>query len=216
MKIRRERLRISLQINLYWCRIVYDDVETERESVPLSICRESWFNGINDWKRWFIVEWWWNFGCKQDLSTREPSSLWKYASLSFWGLCMLIGWILEKSLESLPGVSYQGLYPKGWVYRRRIRIHGWTMWKGGCRCCCPSQLQEFLTSNTSHLKSLLVNTNGYIVKVVFHVFIYNNRFHTANIYELSLFLRYLLVKLPDEVFPFIRGDDVIEEGWIDN
>ena len=76
----------------------------------------------------------------------------------------------------------------------------------------PSQLQEFLTSNTSHLKSLLVNTNGYIVKVVFHVFIYNNRFHTANIYELSLFLRYLLVKLPDEVFPFIRGDDVIEEG----
>ena len=66
--------------------------------------------------------------------------------------------------------------------------------------------------NCRNLKSLLVNTNGYIVKVVFHVFIYNNRFHTANIYELSLFLRYLLVKLPDEVFPFIRGDDVIEEG----
>ena len=53
------------------------------------------------------------------------------------------------------------------------------------------------------------------MKVVFHVFIYNNRFHTANIYELSLFLRYLLVKLPDEVFPYVRGDDVGTEGCID-
>lgn len=40
------------------------------------------------------------------------------------------------------------------------------------------------------------------------VFIGNNTRNTANQYELSYFLRFVLVKLPDEVFPFITGDDV--------
>ena len=75
---------------------------------------------------------------------------------------------------------------------------------------CFFSFQRFLTSNSSVLRKLLRNTRGYIVRCAVTVFIGNNSRNTANIYELSYFLRFILTKCPDDVFPYITGEDV----WI--
>lgn len=72
----------------------------------------------------------------------------------------------------------------------------------------PSHSQSFLTSNTTHLHSLLQHYNGSIVETVMRIFVHNNSRHTMNNYELSLFLRTLFVKLPNDILPYIDYDDV--------
>ena len=73
----------------------------------------------------------------------------------------------------------------------------------------PPHFQSFLTSNTTHLHSLLQHYNGSVVETVLHVFVHNNSHHTMNNYELSLFLRTLFVKLPNDILPYIDYDDVL-------
>ena len=46
------------------------------------------------------------------------------------------------------------------------------------------------------------------METVLRVFVHNNSRHTINNYELSLFLRTLFVKLPNDLLPFLDYDDV--------
>ena len=71
------------------------------------------------------------------------------------------------------------------------------------------KVNSFLTSNTTHLHSLLQHYNGSIVETVMRIFIHNNSRHTMNNYELSLFLRTLFVKLPNDILPYIDYDDIL-------
>lgn len=60
-------------------------------------------------------------------------------------------------------------------------------------------------SNVGNLKSLLNATKDYMISIVFPVFLTNNTYNDANIYELSLFLKFLLIMTPDQIFPYIKG-----------
>lgn len=60
-------------------------------------------------------------------------------------------------------------------------------------------------SNVANLKSLLNATKDYIISILFPVFLDNNTFGDANIYELNLLIKYLLIMTPDQIFPYIKG-----------
>lgn len=64
-------------------------------------------------------------------------------------------------------------------------------------------------SNADCLKALLTNTRSYPVLRALDVLLYNNSKGTANNYELATFVKYVLVKLPDLLFPFFQEDDVL-------
>lgn len=60
-------------------------------------------------------------------------------------------------------------------------------------------------SNVGNLKSLLNKTKDYIISTIFPVFLTNNTYDDANIYELSLLIKYLLIMAPDQIFPYIKS-----------
>lgn len=60
-------------------------------------------------------------------------------------------------------------------------------------------------SNVGNLKSLLNKTKDYIISIIFPVFLSNNTYDDANIYELSLLIKYLLIMAPDQIFPYIKS-----------
>ena len=63
-------------------------------------------------------------------------------------------------------------------------------------------------SNVECLKVLLQKTKGYPVLRVLDAFLFNNSRGTANNYELATFIKYVLIKLPDLVFPLFQEEDV--------
>ena len=67
------------------------------------------------------------------------------------------------------------------------------------------KIVSFLMSSAVNLKRLLNATQGYIVSTLLQVFLNNNSFGDADIYQISLLLKFMLVMTPDEFFPHVKG-----------
>ena len=73
---------------------------------------------------------------------------------------------------------------------------------------CCEKINSFFMSNVECLKVLLQKTKGYPVLRVLDAFLFNNSRGTANNYELATFIKYVLIKLPDLVFPLFQEEDI--------
>lgn len=70
-------------------------------------------------------------------------------------------------------------------------------------------------SSSVNLRRLLSATQGYIVSTLLQVFLNNNSFGDADIYQISLLIKFMLVMTPDEFFPHVKGVHVLVCGSVD-